>query len=243
MNYYYVYKTTNTINGKYYIGAHKSNNLHDKFYYGSGVILNKAIEKYGKENFVNEIIEYYPNEKLMFEGERKIIGNLWESDPMCYNQSPGGHGGSGKDHIKDMTWHKSTVPTEVRKKISQTLKGKSYITEEGRKKCSEASKGNQHALGLRYSGKHSEKGKRNIAKATSRRFKGKKLSNEHKAKLKEARKNIINPMEFAEYRKKVSLSKIGKKKLVKNGIGKMAIPDSEKWYALLSEGYKPINKR
>lgn len=46
--YGYVYKTTNIINGKMYIGQHKSEKF-DESYKGSGVILTKALEKYGKK--------------------------------------------------------------------------------------------------------------------------------------------------------------------------------------------------
>ena len=50
----FIYKTTNLINGKIYIGKYKGNR---KNYLGSGVILKKAIKKYGIENFTREIIE------------------------------------------------------------------------------------------------------------------------------------------------------------------------------------------
>lgn len=50
----HIYKTTNTVNGKIYIGKEKHN---DKNYIGSGRILNNAIKKYGKEVFVKEILE------------------------------------------------------------------------------------------------------------------------------------------------------------------------------------------
>ena len=50
----YIYKTTNKINQKIYIGKHQSSEYDDK-YFGSGKILRRAIEKYGLNNFTNEI--------------------------------------------------------------------------------------------------------------------------------------------------------------------------------------------
>ena len=54
--YGYIYETTNLINGKKYIGKHKSNKF-DTWYLGSGIVLKKAIKKYGRENFQTIIIE------------------------------------------------------------------------------------------------------------------------------------------------------------------------------------------
>lgn len=50
-----VYKVTNLINGKCYIGKDKHN---DPNYLGSGRRIRSAIQKYGKENFQKEILEY-----------------------------------------------------------------------------------------------------------------------------------------------------------------------------------------
>lgn len=43
-----IYKTTNLINGKIYIGQDSKDRPN---YYGSGKLIHRAIKKYGKENF------------------------------------------------------------------------------------------------------------------------------------------------------------------------------------------------
>ena len=57
----YIYKTTNLINGKIYIG--QSIRKFSKSYLGSGVKILNAIKKYGKENFKVEILEDNKNIK------------------------------------------------------------------------------------------------------------------------------------------------------------------------------------
>jgi len=99
--YYLVYKTTNIINGKFYIGAHRTKNINDS-YLGSGIALKKAIEKYGIENFIKEILYLANTETDMFDMEKQLISeNIGEN---CYNMMPGGRGGF--DHINSTDMHK-----------------------------------------------------------------------------------------------------------------------------------------
>lgn len=90
--YHYIYKTTNLINGKYYIGMHSTSNLDDG-YIGSGDRIRRSIKKYGKENFKCEIIETLPNRKLLKEREKQIVNQELLLDKKCMNLVFGGGGG------------------------------------------------------------------------------------------------------------------------------------------------------
>ena len=89
--YYFIYKTTNKLNKKYYYGAHSTNNIDDG-YLGSGVALKKAIIKYGKENFYREIVEFCDDANEMYLKEETILNQHYQQEE-CYNMNVGGKGG------------------------------------------------------------------------------------------------------------------------------------------------------
>ena len=70
--YGYIYLTTNLVNGKKYIGQHRSS-CFDRSYYGSGVLLNRALSKYGKENFSVSILKECDSEEDLNESEIYFI--------------------------------------------------------------------------------------------------------------------------------------------------------------------------
>ena len=86
---YLIYKTTNLINGKFYIGKHQTKDLNDG-YLGSGKLIRRAVKKYGLENFHKEIL---------FECNSEVHMNVLEKilvvpDPeLNYNLCAGGKGG------------------------------------------------------------------------------------------------------------------------------------------------------
>lgn len=87
-----IYKTTNLINGKIYIGKDKHDNPK---YLGSGISLQNAIKKYGKENFQKEILEYCKSEDHMIEREIIWIRIFNSTDrAIGYNMTEGGTGGN-----------------------------------------------------------------------------------------------------------------------------------------------------
>ena len=69
---YYVYRITNKINGKFYIGVHKTEDFEDD-YMGSGVAIRSAIEKYGIENFDKTMLYCYDNKKEAYEMEKQLV--------------------------------------------------------------------------------------------------------------------------------------------------------------------------
>lgn len=87
--YYIIYKVTNQLNGKYYIGRHATNNIHDN-YMGSGLGIKNAIKKYGLENFTKEIIAEARTAEDLWHLEKDIVNNEVVKDPMSYNNAYGG---------------------------------------------------------------------------------------------------------------------------------------------------------
>lgn len=109
----FIYKITNLINGKIYVGSHITNNINDG-YLGSGVVLYKAIQKYGKENFKLEILEFYlgDNKKDLFELELKWIENLRSIEKeIGYNLTKNCGGG----YISEEVYNKMKIDFKGRK--------------------------------------------------------------------------------------------------------------------------------
>jgi group I intron endonuclease len=106
-----IYKTTNIINGKIYIGQDSHNNPN---YLGSGTVLHKAIEKYGYKNFVKEILEHCNSINELNEREVFWIAKFNSRDRnIGYNIAYGG----------DAFWTNCHHTNETRKQIGEHLKG------------------------------------------------------------------------------------------------------------------------
>lgn len=97
--YYTVYKITNNINGKIYIGQHKTCNLDDG-YMGSGKILIQAIAKNGIDNFSKEYLFIYDNEADMNSKEEELVSESFILEDSNYNIKVGGVGGFKPDDIR-----------------------------------------------------------------------------------------------------------------------------------------------
>jgi hypothetical protein len=84
MKFHFIYKTTNTLTGKFYVGMHSTNTLSDG-YFGSGVYLRRSLRKYGKENHTMEILEIFPNRELLVAREAVVVSEELLQNPFCMN--------------------------------------------------------------------------------------------------------------------------------------------------------------
>lgn len=119
--YHIVYKITNLINGKIYVGCHSTDILDDG-YLGSGKTLRKAYQKYGLMNFKREILSIHPTDQEMFAEEARLVNQEFLSRPDTYNIRLGGFGGF--DHI----WNDPEVRQRLlRKTDARTASSKRTI--------------------------------------------------------------------------------------------------------------------
>ncbi len=183
---YIIYKTTNQINGKYYVGQH--NTSANDGYLGSGIVLKQAIEKYGKENFLRETIEFCTSANV---NEREIywIGSLDATNPKVgYNLDMGGCG-SFRTRTQDF---KNKI-SQINKNIGK-WKGQNNPMF-GIKRC-----GKQNP---NFGNKWTEDQKQKISAI----HKGKKISQEQKEKQ---RQSMLGKIKSEESKIKQSQSMIGK---------------------------------
>ena len=92
MKYYLVYKITNTVNNKIYVGAHVTSDKNDS-YMGSGSYLKSAQQKYGLDKFVKEILYECSSKEEMFKREAEIVDEMFVARLDTYNLKVGGDGG------------------------------------------------------------------------------------------------------------------------------------------------------
>ena len=105
-----IYKITNNINGKIYIGKDSRNR---KNYYGSGTAIKNAINKYGIDNFSKEIIDFSNSLDSLNERECYWIDFYKSYYPeIGYNRS---RGGDGNWDLSNMTNDETLAMNEKRK--------------------------------------------------------------------------------------------------------------------------------
>jgi hypothetical protein len=115
-----IYKTTNKVTGRIYVGKEKNNNPE---YIGSGIILKQAIKKYGRENFSKDILQICKDKKEWLQAEKDWIKKLNSRDRLIgYNIALGGDGGK----TTEIPWNKGKklppLSEEAKKHLSFVFK-------------------------------------------------------------------------------------------------------------------------
>jgi len=208
--YYLVYKTTNLINHFIYIGVHCTNKLDDG-YLGSGTNILKAIKEFGKENFIREILFFCNSKEEMLQKEKEFVTNEFRNRKDTYNKNVGG---GGKFNALGLL-----VSQETRTKISLSNLGKKMSKESiqkgletkkvnGNNKPSIETKNKMSLSRKKYLKENpiimSNQTRKKISETVSQRHKqGNYFSEKY---IESKRKQMIenNPMQNAEYRKKIS---------------------------------------
>jgi len=186
---YFIYLTKNLITNEKYIGKHYGE-LNDS-YLGSGKILQRAINKYGKENFQREILYISKDAQENNEKEKEFIKafNAVE-DRTFYNISEGGDGGDifhllsveQQEEIRQKAKERSTginnprygvhLTEETKEKIRKNRNTDYMQTAEYKQAMSKATLGEKNGM---YGKHHSEESKQKMSEAK----KGKKLGKEN----------------------------------------------------------------
>lgn len=183
-----IYKITNLINGKIYIGKDENNR---KNYFGSGKIIKLAIKKYGKENFKKEILQECDTRENIIFAEQWWIWHLNSKYPNGYNIANGGEGASHP--MSDITKNKiSNYMKQRYKDTNEREKTRVLSIEQWKKKKENGWNGfsnlhKQHIRESRINKSLDEEHKINISI-------GLKKSKKHKlsVKLKTRNKKISN---------------------------------------------------
>ncbi len=156
--YYIVYETTNMVNGKFYIGVHRVNNSK---YLGSGKALKCAINKYGRDKFMREVLHEFSNKRDAYKYESLVVNESMVNNKNCYNMTIGGISPPG------ISLHSE----ETKRKIRETRIAKGY-------------KGSNHSW---WGKKHSEETKNKIRVSAT----GRKMSDSTKAKMSKSHQTKI----------------------------------------------------
>lgn len=126
--YGYIYKTTNLVNNKIYIGQKKASKFLGTSYLGSGVVLRKAFRKYGYNAFIVELIEICDTKEELNIREKYWINKFNSKNIYIgYNIADGGEGNNGGGFKN----HKHSISSK--QKISASMSRYNQIYRKGKK--------------------------------------------------------------------------------------------------------------
>lgn len=210
MSYGIVYKITNNLDGKIYVGQTTRSieirwNEHKRDAPRRKTHFYRALQKYGPDNFLLEILCDCQNQEELDKKEIMFVKKLKSLSPNGYNHAAG----NGTGHVSE----------ETKQKMSVAHKGKPK-SEEHRGAIRQSLLGKTHSL---------ERKRKN-----SESHKGKHLSNETKRKIS---KTVTGKKHSKETKRKISNSHKGKKASSKTK-EKLSLAKSKTYFLVSPEGEK-----
>lgn len=185
--YGYIYKTTNLINEKIYVGQKHSDKFLGNIYLGSGKRLLSAIKHYGKENFEVQLIECVETKEEMDEREIYWIKYFDATNKdIGYNISLGGNVNRtmvGENNPFFGKHHTEESKQKMSSNNKKTMLGKHH-TEETKQKISIGNKGKK------MSDESKKKLSDNAKTNDNYGMKGKQVSNQTKEKISQAKRGV-----------------------------------------------------
>lgn len=142
--YNYIYKTTNNINGKFYIGVHSTNKIKDG-YIGCGIYRQSdaihkskksrflgfahAVKKYGYKNFTKEILYFFTNKEDAYAEEERTVTKDFIQKRNNYNLKIGGKVAPDPTGIKRTEKFKKDKAKQIMKYMDKLveLSAKDYV--------------------------------------------------------------------------------------------------------------------
>lgn len=217
--FYYVYKTTCVITGRFYVGQHRTTDLDDG-YLGSGVRLLKSVKKHGHDAHHREILEFCKDDESLNLCEAKFVNIDVMNHPLCLNLKTGG----------DLFKHSEDTRSRIAKKNRDRMKDPIMLDKIRKSKIgvpmSESAKQKMKDAALsRPRQKHTEETKKKIKQALigkkrtpetcaliSQRNREMKMKPEIREKQRQSALKLLENQDFVKRRRQASIEGMEKKR-------------------------------
>lgn len=228
--YGYIYKTTNKVNNKIYVGKKCSGVFLGNDYMGSGTLITRAIKKYGKDQFSVVLLEECMSEEHLCEQEKYWIKELdAQNSNIGYNLADGGQGGAAR--------RGHPMSEETKQKMHETARNRSP---EKQQEISEMCR--QRQLGKNLSAETREKIRLSMLGKNSRPHTAEENEKNRLGHLGKMT-GEENPAKRADVRKKISEKKMGhevtqktRDKISKAQIGKRLSEETKRKQSAAAKG-------
>lgn len=172
--YHFIYKTTNLLTKRYYIGMHSTDDLEDG-YLGSGKRLRYSIRKYGAENHQREILEFVDTREELKAREKEVVSLNEIAKEECMNLMEGGQGGFVSEEHR-FKFINSKGPENFAKKLKEDEEYRKIHSKRSSDKMKKQHREGKMKYDTFTGKKHSDESKKKMSESRKGKYKGSKNS-------------------------------------------------------------------